>query len=76
LRWTNYENKVLQLEEAKRNRLKNGEAYLDEKITDKSTRFDKEYVALKKAFFTKQHIDKEVDIIKRKLNDKISWISY
>jgi hypothetical protein len=48
MREENYEKKVLRLESLKRSMKKNGDIFLDKKITINSTRYDKEFVSLRK----------------------------
>jgi spermidine/putrescine transport system ATP-binding protein len=48
MREENYQKKVLRLETLKRAMKKNGDVLLDKKITNTSTRFDREFVALHK----------------------------
>jgi hypothetical protein len=48
MREENYQKKVLRLETLKRAMKKNGDVLLDKKITNTSTRFDKEFVSLRK----------------------------
>lgn len=76
MRWEDYKKKVLHLESLKQAKVKNGNAVLDLKLKKNSTDYDRSFVNLKKWFLSKQVIDKEVDNLKTKINNKISWLSY
>jgi len=76
MRLNSYQTQVYKYEDAKRKDLKDDGVYLDNKLSPTSTKWDKLYINLKNAFNKKKSIDKEIDFLKAKLNDEVSWLSY
>ncbi|GMO14592.1 MAG: ATP-binding cassette domain-containing protein [Mycoplasmoidaceae bacterium] len=76
MRRSNYEMKVLKLEAFKRALLKDDSVFLDKKLHSNSTKYDKEFHRLSKAFKSKCSLDKTVDSLKSKLNYLVDWQSY
>jgi len=76
MRLNSYQTQVYKYEDAKRKDLKDDDVYLDNKLSPTSTKWDKLYITLRNVFNKKKNIDKEIDLLKAKLNDEVSWLSY
>lgn len=76
MRWNQYETRVLELQEKKRKQLKDEFAILDKSANPQSTKYDLEFLQLKKDYYSKIPLDKAVDKMKKKIQSIDSWISY